>query len=158
VARTGALLLLLVGGLILLAACTGDGPQATADARHALPEGYQMAVVKTSTPRPGPSQAAESGQTPETLASVTPTVTPVATRTPAAQTEQTQLGTADIARASVEEAKAMADRGEAVLVDTRARVTFDQAHIAGAISMPLAEVASRYAELPAGKVAIFYCA
>jgi hypothetical protein len=158
VARAAVPPILLAVGLILLVACAGDTPQATGEAKHALPEGYQMAVVKTATETPDPKQAEEPGLTPETLDSTAPAATSAATRTAPPATEQTQPGTADIVRISVEEAKAMADRGEAVFVDTRSPVTFEQAHITGAISMSSAEIAARYAELPVGKVAIFYCA
>ena len=53
-------------------------------------------------------------------------------------------------------ARQMADAGEAVLVDVRTKATFDQAHIAGAISMPASEVLERYHELPTDKLVIFY--
>ena len=50
----------------------------------------------------------------------------------------------------------MAGAGEALLVDVRTRATYDQAHIAGAISMPSSEVLDRYHELPTDKLVIFY--
>ena len=61
------------------------------------------------------------------------------------QTEPTQ-GTpnipateADVPRISVEDAKAAVDGSEAVIVDVRSAESFSAGHIAGAISIPLAE-------------------
>jgi rhodanese-related sulfurtransferase len=61
-----------------------------------------------------------------------------------------------VPRIDIEVAKQMADAGEAILVDVRTRATFEQAHIAGAISMPSGEVLDRYQELPTNKLVIFY--
>lgn len=51
--------------------------------------------------------------------------------------------------------------GRAVLFDTRARDAFLAGHIAGAVSMPLVDIERDAAEarrqIPAGKLAIFYC-
>lgn len=48
-------------------------------------------------------------------------------------------------------------RGEAVVVDVRPREEFAAGHIAGAISMPLAELERRLAELPPGAEIVAYC-
>lgn len=61
-----------------------------------------------------------------------------------------------VPRIEIEIAKQMADAGDAVLVDVRSKATFEQAHIAGAISMPADEVLDRYRELPTNKLVIFY--
>jgi rhodanese-related sulfurtransferase len=63
-----------------------------------------------------------------------------------------------VPRIGVAEAKAMAESGTAVLVDVRTEATYEGQHIAGAISMPVDQVAKRYGELPSGKLVIFYCA
>jgi rhodanese-related sulfurtransferase len=47
--------------------------------------------------------------------------------------------------------------GEAVLVDVRPAVEYQAAHLPGAISMPLNELARRMHEIPAGKEVIAYC-
>lgn len=45
---------------------------------------------------------------------------------------------------------------DVIIVDARTREEFEGGHIAGAVSMPLDEVAQRYGELPkAGKI-VFY--
>jgi rhodanese-related sulfurtransferase len=65
---------------------------------------------------------------------------------------------ADVPRIGVAEAKAMAESGSAILVDVRTEATYEGRHIAGALSMPVDQVAQRYAELPSDKLVIFYCA
>ena len=45
----------------------------------------------------------------------------------------------DVPRIKVEDAKAAVDDGEAVIVDVRSAESFAAGHIAGAISIPLAE-------------------
>ncbi|MCP2318021.1 Rhodanese-related sulfurtransferase [Nocardia amikacinitolerans] len=49
------------------------------------------------------------------------------------------------------------DAGEIVLVDVRPREEYDAGHIPGAISIPLAELATRLAELPADRDIVAYC-
>ncbi|MCP2288459.1 ArsR/SmtB family transcription factor [Nocardia amikacinitolerans] len=49
------------------------------------------------------------------------------------------------------------DAGEIVLVDVRPRAEYDAGHIPGAISIPLAELATRLAELPADRDIVAYC-
>ena len=49
------------------------------------------------------------------------------------------LTEADVPRITVEDAKAAVDGGEAVIVDVRSAESFAAGHIAGAISIPLAE-------------------
>jgi rhodanese-related sulfurtransferase len=58
----------------------------------------------------------------------------------------------------VAEAKAKVDAGKASLVDVRTEATYKGRHIAGAISMPVDQVARRYTELPVDRLVIFYCA
>lgn len=47
--------------------------------------------------------------------------------------------------------------GEAILVDVRPREEYDAGHIEGARSIPLDELESRLAELPAGREVVAYC-
>ncbi len=49
------------------------------------------------------------------------------------------------------------ESGNVVLVDTRSEDAYKAEHIKGAISMPLAVVATRYSELPRNKMIITYC-
>jgi rhodanese-related sulfurtransferase len=44
-----------------------------------------------------------------------------------------------------------------IIVDVRGDFPFEQEHIKDAISIPLAEIESRYKELPKGKTIVFYC-
>lgn len=48
-------------------------------------------------------------------------------------------------------------RGEAVVLDVRPREEYLAGHVAGAISMPLAEIERRLAELPHGTEIVAYC-
>jgi rhodanese-related sulfurtransferase len=75
--------------------------------------------------------------------------------TPSATPEGT-LSRAIVPRVALEVAKQMADAGEAVLVDVRSQATYEQAHIAGAISIPSDEILDRYQELPTNQLVIFY--
>ena len=54
------------------------------------------------------------------------------------------------------------DQGEGVLVDTRDRRLFDNAHVAGAASVPLAEILAAPLEavrgLSSARTLILYCA
>jgi rhodanese-related sulfurtransferase len=63
-----------------------------------------------------------------------------------------------VQRIGVADAARLVDAGYAVFVDVRTAATYEQKHIAGAISIPAGDVSRRYAELPADKLVIFYCA
>jgi rhodanese-related sulfurtransferase len=49
------------------------------------------------------------------------------------------------------------DRGDVVLVDVRPAEEFEAGHIAGARSIPIAELEHRLAELPADREIVAYC-
>ncbi|WP_433560674.1 ArsR/SmtB family transcription factor [Nocardia sp. CA-151230] len=49
------------------------------------------------------------------------------------------------------------DAGEITLIDVRPHEEYDAGHIPGAISVPLAELAARLAELPADREIVAYC-
>ena len=49
------------------------------------------------------------------------------------------------------------DQGEVVVVDVRPAEEFAAGHISGALSVPLAELSGRIAELPAGATVVAYC-
>lgn len=87
-----------------------------------------------------------------------PTATFVPLITPSPTPEGGAPTKAIVPRISVEVAKEMAEAGEAILVDVRTKGSFEDAHIAGAISLPSEEILDRYGELPTDKLVIFYCA
>jgi hypothetical protein len=94
--------------------------------------------------------AAASPTTPKPTATFVPLITPSPTP------EGGALTGSGVPRIAPEVARQMADAGEAILVDVRTKATYDQAHIAGAISIPSSEVLDRYRELPTDKLVIFY--
>ena len=57
-----------------------------------------------------------------------------------------------------EEAQKLVAQGKAVYVDVRSLDSYNRRHIKGAISLPGSQLMNRLAELPAGKMAITYCA
>jgi len=61
-----------------------------------------------------------------------------------------------IRRVTAAELKALVDSGEAIIVDSRSLNSYNEKHIADAISIPYTEVAQRYAELPTDKHISFY--
>jgi len=62
-----------------------------------------------------------------------------------------------VPRISVQELKERLDGGAGVIVvDARPYEDYKARHISGAISMPLAEVSSRYEELPRTEEIVFY--
>jgi 3-mercaptopyruvate sulfurtransferase SseA len=79
--------------------------------------------------------------------------TPNPTRVQAQSTAAPEDG---IRRVSAQELKAMVDAGEAIVVDSRAAQSYKEKHIAGAISIPWNQMASRYTELPTDKHISFY--
>jgi 3-mercaptopyruvate sulfurtransferase SseA len=78
-----------------------------------------------------------------------------------AQSQTTQQPPADplaaARRISGEEARQAVAKGEAVLVDVRAKEAYTAGHAKGAVSLPLSEVSSRAGELPKDKLIITYC-
>lgn len=60
-------------------------------------------------------------------------------------------------RIPVTDAREALAKGEAVLVDVRAKEAFAASHAQGAISLPLWEIGARFAELPKDKLIITYC-
>lgn len=60
-------------------------------------------------------------------------------------------------RITLAEAKKDFDAGNAVFVDTRAEIQYQQGRIKGAINIPAEAAAMRYKEIPTGKKIIAYC-
>ena len=63
----------------------------------------------------------------------------------------------EIARVSVEDAKAALDTGTAIFVDVRGDQAYAAAHVAGSVSLPLTEIETRLAELDPKQWIITYC-
>ncbi len=59
-------------------------------------------------------------------------------------------------RLGLDEAKKLFDRREAVFVDVRQPEAYAEAHVPGALSVPLREIPRRYTELPRDRQLIFY--
>ncbi len=81
---------------------------------------------------------------------------PIAGNT-AAALDTRSLPYPDVPRISLQETQEKLEQGQAILVDVRSKNSFDQAHAAGAISIPEEEVAARANELPRDKELILYC-
>jgi predicted sulfurtransferase len=62
-----------------------------------------------------------------------------------------------VPRISLADAKKAFDDGNAIFVDTRAEVQFNQEHVKGAINIPAEAFQTRYAEVPKDKKIITYC-
>lgn len=63
----------------------------------------------------------------------------------------------DVPRLSVAEARALQQKGEAVLVDVRGSVPYELGHITGAVWLPLGLINQRAGELPVDKLIVAYC-
>ena len=61
-------------------------------------------------------------------------------------------------RISLEEAKAMIDSGNAVVIDVRQPDEWASGHVAGATHIPVDDVLARIDELPTNKDLLFICA
>jgi 3-mercaptopyruvate sulfurtransferase SseA len=99
----------------------------------------------------GAFASAHSQLTPQPPAAEPATPAPQAS----AQTPADPLAAAR--RISPAEARQAVAKGEAVLVDVRAKESYDREHAKGAISIPLSDLASRMGELPKDKLVITYC-
>ncbi|MBI2329656.1 MAG: hypothetical protein HYU85_08530 [Chloroflexi bacterium] len=74
------------------------------------------------------------------------------------RSRNTPIDPSEIPRISAEAVKNKLDAGSnLVIIDTRSAGEYEPAHIAGAISIPLAEIAQRYAELKGYDEIITYC-
>ena len=79
---------------------------------------------------------------------------PQAEVVPATQTVEQPT---EVARVSLEDAKAAFDNGAAVFVDVRSQSSYATRHIPGALSIPLAELEARISELGQDQWIITYC-
>jgi hypothetical protein len=77
---------------------------------------------------------------------------------PTAQAQATrQIPNPGVPRISVDETRQKLEAGQLLLVDVRSKGAYDQAHIAGAISIPEEEMAERLDELPREEEIVLYC-
>jgi hypothetical protein len=146
IATKGLLVAIFLLALLAVSGCAGRPESAAEEASYA---------VTVSATRPAPTRTPMPTPVPATATARKPTATFVPLITPSA-TPEGELSRLDVPRIELEVAKQMADAGEAILVDVRSKATFEQAHIAGAISMPSDTVLDRYQELPSNKLVIFY--
>ena len=123
------------------AAAPAAAETATADSPidEATPAGSGQVEPSTGEPTASPGAADGEGTAPQPA-------TPLAS------------SPADVPRMPVQEAGSRARSGEVVIVDVRDAESYRGDHIAGAVNIPLGEIATRASELPRGKVIVTYCA
>ena len=63
----------------------------------------------------------------------------------------------EVPRISAEETRQKVEKGEAILLDVRAKAAYDASHAEGALSIPLGELEGRLGELPKNKLIAAYC-
>lgn len=83
---------------------------------------------------------------------------PAATPQTAAATPQTAAHADGIRRVTVQEARAAADAGQAIIYDVRNQASFATGHIKGARLVAYDEVDKHLSEFPKDKLIITYCA
>ena len=84
----------------------------------------------------------------------------LANQTPAAPTPEAAFVEEiypEIARVSIDEAKAALDSGSAVFVDVRSAEAYQASHISGAVNIPSEELETRLSELDKAQWIITYC-
>ena len=114
--------------------------------RHLITATAVVALLATSLAQAQMKSAVPPGATPSA-----PVTNAVAVPVPEAPLESAR-------RITREEAIKLVNAKKAVYVDVRSKDSYDQAHIKGALSIPLGEVITRVRELPPGKLIITYCA
>ena len=102
-------------------------------------------------PQDGSAPAANTARQSATPAPANST-SPAAHPTPAAAAND------GVRRITIADARAMAERGEAVIYDVRDERAYETNHVKGAKLVPLMEVEARAAEFPKDKLIITYCA
>ena len=63
----------------------------------------------------------------------------------------------DADRIEAAAAKEMVEKGQALVIDVRAKDQYDAGHIEGSISVPLGEIDAHLAQLPKDKMIVAYC-
>ena len=79
------------------------------------------------------------------------------TQTPAPAADDDHAAQKTVERVSISDARVAVERGEAVFVDVRQAGQYQAGHIAGALSLPEADIPTRGSSLPKGKKIITYC-
>ncbi|HEX8286109.1 MAG TPA: rhodanese-like domain-containing protein [Pyrinomonadaceae bacterium] len=69
----------------------------------------------------------------------------------------TEVDADGVRRVKPDELQAMVEGGQVVVYDTRSKMSYEQEHIRGSISMPHEDVSARAAEFPRDKTLVFYC-
>jgi hypothetical protein len=100
-----------------------------------------VAIFAACDPQDGSAPATNTARQSATPASAANNVGPVAQPTPAKQPAATPSD--NVRRITVAEARALAERGEAVIYDVRDERGYEANHVAGAKFVPLDEVAAR---------------
>mgnify|MGYP003573582468 FL=1 len=72
-------------------------------------------------------------------------------------TTSQEIPFSQISRVDVATTKSALDSGQAVVVDVRDMVYYDEGHIPGAVSIPISEIESRLGELDPSDWIILYC-
>jgi hypothetical protein len=99
------------------------------------------------------SAAAALAATPPSMAAPQP----VAPDSPNQTIQQPAVDSDSARRIGAAEARQALAKGEAVLVDVRAKESYDAEHAKGALLIPLGEITSRAGSLPKDKLIITYC-
>jgi 3-mercaptopyruvate sulfurtransferase SseA len=79
------------------------------------------------------------------------------TAIPATATPAPNIPYPEVPRISVADARDRWESGDAVIVDVRSPGEYEQARVPGALNIPVAEMGTRYNELPRGVEIITYC-
>jgi 3-mercaptopyruvate sulfurtransferase SseA len=77
--------------------------------------------------------------------------------TPTPQVLATENTYPEIQRVKLEDARAAYDNGAAIFVDVRDAASYADSHVAGALSIPLADIEARMNELDRSQWIITYC-
>ena len=113
------------------------------------------AIFAACDPQDGSGAAANSARQNASPAAVNRAGQTAPGATPAAAATPVNDG---VRRINIDEARALAESGEAVIYDVRDQHSYDTNHVKGAKLVPYAEVAARAAEFPKDKLVITYCA
>jgi rhodanese-like protein len=148
-------ILSLAAALVALA-CSGRNQSGRpVDETQAAPAGG-AAVTAAPTAAAAPAPPAPAASPPQEIAT-SDTTKPEAA--PAPPSGAPIPGDASqVRRISIEEADALRVSGKGVIIDVRDLASYGEGHVAGALNIPLAELAQRLGELPRDKPIVTYCA
>ena len=138
--------------LFTLAGCGGT-PAPTPDAVATQVAVLTAAAATLTAQAPAPASTPPPTSTPQPAALGTFSV-PILTAQPLLTAE---IPYPKVPRIPLEAAKEKLDEGQALLIDVRSKESYDQAHAAGALSIPEEQMDARLSELPRDKLLILYC-